>query len=180
MSTEEPTRTSSSMGQFPPPWLFAWGKWTREVVFLAAVSIIAAFILNFVHPHKVPLVNDWTLAAAESKLSRGKPIRVDEAVALVERQGAVFIDVRSSEAFATAHIPGAISLPMSHKDITQLVEACRLLPPETGVVIYCCGENTERGSQLVQALADEQGIKASLLKGGFEDWAASKAPLEQG
>lgn len=182
MSTEKPTRTSPSMGHFPPPWLFAWGKWTREVVFLTAVSIAAAFILNLVHPYKVPLSNNWTLTAAESKLTRGKALRVDEMTALLKHGAPTVFDLRSSDLFAQSHIPGAVSLPLNlsaEERLPKLTEACRLAVTEGGAIVYCCGVNVGDTTELVKAMRTQDGIKVSLLTGGFEEWEAKQAPVER-
>lgn len=59
-------------------------------------------------------------------------ISVVDARARHEAGTALFVDVRSEEAFATSHIAGAISLPLS-----QLEERYQELPREREIITIC-------------------------------------------
>jgi rhodanese-related sulfurtransferase len=46
--------------------------------------------------------------------------------------GAVLLDVRTAEEFATGHLPGAKNIP-----VQELSARLRELPPKASVVVYC-------------------------------------------
>ena len=69
---------------------------------------------------------------AEPPLESARRIARDEAVKLVKAKKAVFVDVRSKDTWATEHIPGAISIPLS-----ELNTRLRELPPGKMLITYC-------------------------------------------
>ena len=79
---------------------------------------------------------------------------------------ALLIDVRTPEAFAQGHLPGAINIPAS---------LCpqKRLPPLGPVVVYSDGLG--RGSSdsvqaAAAALAEKPGLSVDILEGGFAAW----------
>jgi rhodanese-related sulfurtransferase len=85
------------------------------------------------------------------------------------------IDVRSPEAFATAHIPGAINIP--HAKII----AARMAgyAPGTLFVVYCAGPHcngAERGALRLARL----GLPVKLMVGGMTGWVDEGFSVEHG
>ncbi len=74
----------------------------------------------------------------------------------------VLFDVRGPQAYAQAHIPGALNLP--HGLISSERMACR--PPETLFVIYCAGPNYNGADRAALRLA-ELGRPVKLMLGGM-------------
>jgi rhodanese-like protein len=70
--------------------------------------------------------------AAEDELASAKRIPRDEAVKMVKEGKAVWIDVRSKDAYDQAHIPGAISIPLN-----ELNNRLKELPPHKYLITYC-------------------------------------------
>ena len=77
----------------------------------------------------------------------------------------VLIDVRSPEAFATAHVPGAVNIP--HAKII----AARMAgyAPGTLFVVYCAGPHCNGAQRAALRLA-RLGLPVKLMLGGMTGW----------
>src|SRR5438874_4095373 len=77
----------------------------------------------------------------------------------------VLLDVRSKEAFAAAHIPGALNRPS--RQITA--DSVSDLSPDMLVVTYCWGPGCN-GSTKAAARLSRLGFRVKELIGGIEYW----------
>jgi rhodanese-related sulfurtransferase len=85
--------------------------------------------------------------------------------ALVRGADFVLIDVRSPEAFAQSHVPGAINIP--HAKIIAARMAC--YATGTLFVVYCAGPHcngAERGALRLARL----GLPVKVMIGGMTGW----------
>lgn len=87
--------------------------------------------------------------------------------AAIETGNAQFtiLDVRSPEAYAKGHLPGALNLP--HRRITDRNLAA--LGPETLFVVYCDGPHCNGADRGALRLA-RLGRKVKKMIGGVEGW----------
>ena len=85
----------------------------------------------------------------------------------------VVVDVRSAEAFARRHIPGAIHLPS--RSISA--ETAAVLPKEKVIVTYCWGPGCN-GSTKAAARLSALGLRVKELIGGIEYWQKEGFPVE--
>ncbi|MDX2011050.1 MAG: rhodanese-like domain-containing protein [Myxococcaceae bacterium] len=93
--------------------------------------------------------------------SAGPFIPPEEARALVKK-GAVLVDVRTPEEFASGHIEGAINIPVDQLDARK-----GELKKDAELVLYCrSGARSARG----QALLKEAGYPKVHNLGGISNW----------
>jgi enamine deaminase RidA (YjgF/YER057c/UK114 family) len=89
----------------------------------------------------------------------------DLKMALENGENVVVIDARSSQAYATGHIPGAINIP--HRTMSS--ETTASLDPSALVVTYCdgigCNASTKGALNMTQL-----GFRVKELMGGLEWW----------
>jgi rhodanese-related sulfurtransferase len=87
----------------------------------------------------------------------------------------VLIDVRSPEAFATAHVPGAVNIP--HAKII----AARMAgyAPGTLFVVYCAGPHCNGAQRGALRLA-RLGLPVKVMIGGMTGWVDEGFGVEQG
>ena len=91
----------------------------------------------------------------------------EEALRRRVRKGEVtLLDVRPPEEFETAHIPGAVSVPLP-----ELARRLSTLPRKREVVAYCRGPYCVLAVEAVKQLR-ARGFRASRLGDGVLDWAA--------
>jgi len=76
----------------------------------------------------------------------------------------VLIDVRPSEEYLTAHIPGAISIPL--QDLESMIEK---LPKDKEIVAYCRGPHCLMAKEAI-AILEKHGRQAVLLSESVNDW----------
>lgn len=75
----------------------------------------------------------------------------------------LFVDIRSPEAFETAHIIGAVNIPASEfSDWLQTVPA--------GVTLYLYSENGKKSDQLVEKFKNNSKPELKSLIGGLVQW----------
>jgi rhodanese-related sulfurtransferase len=79
--------------------------------------------------------------------------------------GFVLLDVRSPEAYAAGHVPGAVSFP--HRRITDATLAT--FPPDTLFVVYCSGPHCNGADRAALALA-RLGRPVKKMIGGITGW----------
>ena len=136
-----------------------------------------------------PEVSDFFLAfrrLAESRLaeieritrlylgSRNMLEGVDQATLLERvRNGEVLVlDVRPAQEYRSAHIPGALSIPLA-----ELEQRLAKLPRRRQIVAYCRGPYCVMAVEAVEILL-RHGRKAARLEIGVSDWRALGLPLE--
>jgi rhodanese-related sulfurtransferase len=87
-------------------------------------------------------------------------------------QEIVVIDARSRDAYAQAHIPGAVSLP--HREMTE--EATRGLDRGKVYVVYCDGIGCNASTKGAYRLS-RLGFRTKELLGGLDWWRRDGHPI---
>lgn len=117
------------------------------------------------------------VAEVEQGARRFLDAGVDEPIGALElrerlrRGAAIVIDVRPPEEFAAAHLPGAISVPL-----TELEARLSALPKRKEIVAYCRGPYCVLALEAVRALR-ASGRRARRLEDGVREWSARGLPL---
>ena len=129
---------------------------------LAMFSVLAIVLILLIIIETIKLKN------ASTRLT---PAQV---ITLVNHQKGVIIDIRSSEAFATGNITGAISLPKNDiKTKIKKIESFKSRP----LVIVCATGSDSSG---VAAQLAQQGFQVHILNGGIRAWRNAEMPLIKG
>jgi rhodanese-related sulfurtransferase len=103
-------------------------------------------------------------------------IDVDTTRALVSSNpDALIVDVRTPVEFESAHIPGAINLPLDQVD-THLQ---RIVADAGGQLILVC-QGGVRAQQCQQTLSGAGLAGTTVLAGGMNAWTAAGAPVVRG
>lgn len=80
-----------------------------------------------------PLVPPPTAApSAEPTLESARRIDQKEAIELVKKHKAVFVDVRPKESYEAGHIKGSTNIPLG-----ELIGRLKELPPGKMIITYC-------------------------------------------
>ena len=96
----------------------------------------------------------------------------DELLAQAARGDVVVIDVRPQSEYTQAHLPYAISLPLS-----ELRQRITELPVDKPIVAYCRGPFCLWGKEAVELLR-KQGYQATRLQNGVSEWRAQGQTIE--
>lgn len=89
------------------------------------------------------------------------PVELKE---LLEENKVKLVDVRRSEDYQVAHIPGALSIPKE-----ELADNTMQLSKDEITVVYCYNQQCHLGAEACLILA-EYGYPVMLLEGGFKTW----------
>jgi rhodanese-related sulfurtransferase len=95
-----------------------------------------------------------------------EPVDQDTLSARARSGEVVLIDVRPAEEYRSAHLPGAISVPLP-----ELEQRLATLPRDRDIVAYCRGPYCVMAIEAVQLLRS-RGLRASRLEDGVADWRA--------
>lgn len=90
-------------------------------------------------------------------------------LSLWQKRGALLLDVRSPEEFASGHIPGSRNLPLE-----QLLEG---LPTLKSPVVTICATGSRAG--LAAEVLGYEGLEVGKLVGGIQGYSAQGYPLER-
>ncbi|HEX8335260.1 MAG TPA: rhodanese-like domain-containing protein [Pyrinomonadaceae bacterium] len=100
-------------------------------------------------------------------------VTVEELGRLLERGGAVALDVRGSVEFEMGHIKGAVAMPLG------LVAArASELPKDKLIVPYCACSAEQISARAVQELKKQGYENAAALVGGWDEWVKAGLPVE--
>jgi len=100
-------------------------------------------------------------------------ISPQEAVRLMN-QGAVVIDLRPADAFATGHVAGARQMSGE-----QILKAGDTLKKQKEKLVLVYDDNGSLGASAVRQLAAQGFTKAFNLRGGIAAWRAENLPLSK-
>ncbi|MCC6707051.1 MAG: rhodanese-like domain-containing protein [Gammaproteobacteria bacterium] len=129
-------------------------------------------------------LNHWMLVTAFSVLlgllvantiTTVGGIATQEAVSLINREGAVVVDIRSAEDFAAGHIIDAVHFPLA--DLPKVGEKLKKLGNKP--IIVCCMSGNLAG-QAARELKLQGFSEVHALKGGISAWRADNLPVAVG
>ena len=103
-----------------------------------------------------------------------QPIGAAELLQRLLEGNVVLLDVRPVEEYAAAHLPDALSIPVTELE-TRLPE----LPQDREIVAYCRGPYCVFADEAV-AILQSNGYQARRLEQGLPDWRALGLPVESG
>lgn len=99
-------------------------------------------------------------------------LKPEEVGALLARRQVSAVDTREAAAFARAHLPGAVNMPI--EEIRTRLAELHMLPGAP--VLYC--RSGDKTKELAAELA-AQGMPVSFLDGGLLAWEAASLPVER-
>ncbi len=142
----------------------------RNVWILLFAAALVASVANWVHPRKIPWVQDWS-THVEAKARKLGFEAIALAVALEKHgaSGTVFIDARPAAEFAAGHVAGAWSVPVqAFGEHFETVGG--LIDSGAELVVYCSNRDCDDALELLVELRAIGAQKALFFVDGFEAW----------
>jgi rhodanese-related sulfurtransferase len=147
----------------------------RYVVYRLADTLVSDFFRHF------RLLAENRLAELEqirrrffSEDEQVNPVDRKTLLERVREKKAIVIDVRPTNEYRTAHIAGALPIPLE-----QLKKRLSELPRNKEVVAYCRGPFCVLAKEAVEVLRSN-GFRASRLEDSVHDWQARGLPVAVG
>ena len=112
-------------------------------------------------------------------LDRPVQIRLEAVKRLFDAGAALFVDAREPAEYASACIPGAVSLP--YDEVTSEPERLAALDPGgRAIVVYCGGGACELSLELAWELIHNGQRRVAVYMGGFPEWMEAGYPVAPG
>jgi rhodanese-related sulfurtransferase len=157
-----------------------WIRSIRQLSVIVLAAVAAALTANHLRPAPLPLVGDWSSEARLiSPSGRQMAISLDQAKALHQFNGAVFMDARPLEEFTTGHIRGAKSLPWQEAE-QQVMNVIADLSNDSVIITYCDGDTCDLSRELALFLENLGFTKVRVLVNGWTLWQDAGLPVEAG
>ncbi len=127
------------------------------------------------------VINHWLLVTAfmvvlglllASLFSAVGGVSPQQAVGLINREGAVVVDVRDTAAFAKGHIIDALNIPSAELD-----GAAAKLRRHGGKRVLVCCESGASSAAAVRKLKAAGVEQVDSIKGGIQAWRNDNLPL---
>jgi rhodanese-related sulfurtransferase/DNA-binding MarR family transcriptional regulator len=146
-----------------------------RIYYRAADERVCGFVteLGAVARRRLPEVE----RLAAEYIDANEPLEPVTRAQLMRRLGrgdTVVLDVRPTEEYASAHIKGAVSIP-----VDELARRIRELPRTKLIVAYCRGPYCVLAPQAL-ALLHARGFRARRLEDGLPEWRAAGLPIASG
>jgi rhodanese-related sulfurtransferase len=132
-------------------------------------------IFDFIINHYI-LVSAFVFLLVAFVINEGKQggaaITPSNLVNLVNREGAMLVDIRDIKEYGSGHIAGAVSMPVSSID----ARIGELEPYKEKPVVLVCkmGQHASATGRKLKALGFENVRR---LSGGMAEWAANSLPV---
>lgn len=141
---------------------------------LVILLLIAGFSAN------VLMQKSGTDAVVEASAAPDShPLQVNEVTArdaqVLSAAGAIIIDVRDRAASGSAHLPGALLIPLE----TLLAQLEKREIAKTADIIVYCGDGSTLGPRAAHMLTQAGYTKVANLKAGLQGWEAAGLPVER-
>lgn len=98
-----------------------------------------------------------------------KPVSYEEFATLHGESGTVVIDARIPEDYATGHVPGAVSIPITLGWLDRR-RAVAALPAGRPIVVYCQSEGCRWADTIAAACVAFGYERVHLFRGGYVEW----------
>jgi rhodanese-related sulfurtransferase len=154
----------------------------RQLVYLAALSVILGMVANTVSPNKIPMVGTYRQLSGSDSIvvppaaQPGDPPYISLEVALLDFGSgkAIFVDAREQEEWMCGTIPGAISVPFEYLpegDLSLYFDSVfEGAAKNTPIVTFCSGEECDLSLHLGRNLQALGYTGAKIFFGGAREW----------
>jgi rhodanese-related sulfurtransferase len=148
-------------------------KWSLG---LAVLGLVLGLIWHW------PLIQQGlqgTLSAQIRELERQEAARrlqgiltfnLQQAQALHQKGGILFIDARPAAEYRELHIEGAVNLTADDLKNPSLPDRLKKVDPRQPIVVYCGNEDCHASLQVAEMLQSRGFTRVAVFLGGFRAW----------
>jgi rhodanese-related sulfurtransferase len=158
-------------------------KFFLELGIIAMLSFALGMAYNHFQDSPLPVFEkykpDAVQQAEEDFSSYYGEVDVETLRSLLEADMAVLLDARKAVEYNEAHIPQAISLPISEFE-EKYPGVISLVPGDKSIIIYCTGLHCLDSSLLAKELYKKGQRELYVYKGGIEQWQELGYRIEPG
>ena len=154
------------------------GETARRMLWLILIAVLLAVIVNLIHPKRIPWVENWGSRVEAQAVAEQMPlIQLPDMLNSLRNGSHLFVDARSAEEYARAHLPGAVSLPFQTLEKYPVVMA-QVLASGKPPVFYCIGPECDDSLLLALHLRKLGRKDVSVFIGGMKLWQSEMLSTE--
>jgi rhodanese-related sulfurtransferase len=168
---------------------FSWRLVIKDCLYIVALAVLLGGLLNYsllanaFSGTLIPKIQQNQLADLKSKAEQLYPgisfIDLVSAKKLFDDKLAIFLDARVLQEYETAHISGAINLPV-REFLMGEIDPVKILPNKEAVLItYCDGGECEIGLDVAKELSERGYHNIFVLGEGYPGWEAVGYPVDK-
>jgi len=152
----------------------------KRIAIILLASGVAAGVANWVHPQKIPWVQDWSRYVEAKAAKQGiKVIPLSVALEKFQSLETTFIDARPANEFADGHVPDAVSVPFqSLEDHFPMLG--KLVDSGKELAVYCSNRECDDALLLATELQAMGAERLVLYVDGFDLWKKYGGAVEGG
>jgi rhodanese-related sulfurtransferase len=159
-------------------WLPRGSQFARRTGLFQAAILVTVGALIATIAHSLTYGGFLTRAAAVREVEDEYTDAFDNVITLSQltqlvTRGAIIVDAREPDAFASGHIPGAVNLPLSSVEYPDLSPVVSIRNLRQTIIVYCNGTNCRAAHFVARHLLDNGGKDVRVFRGGFEEWRMS-------
>jgi rhodanese-related sulfurtransferase len=189
MSMMQQIKTVPASGSSSRRSTFSWRVIIKDCLYFIALAILLGWVLNYsllanaFSGTLIPRIQQNQLANLKSKAEQLYPgisfIDLVSAKKLYDDKLAVFLDARTLQEYETAHISGAINLPVRDLLVGE-IDPGKILPDREAVLItYCDGGECEFGLDVAKELSEHGYHNIFVLGEGYPGWESAGYPVDK-
>ena len=142
----------------------------KNLILVVTLMISVAFAFNA----SLALAKDMTVADFKAEAFQNiTTISADNAKAMFDKGGVVFVDVREPDEFKAGHIPGAMSVP---RGTIEWMMPKKFPDKNASIVVYC--EHGSRAALATYTLVKMGYKNVVSIDGGRAAWVKAGCPVE--
>jgi rhodanese-related sulfurtransferase len=146
-------------------------KAIRQGLLMTVLGLVLGLGINALRHDGLPL-----LKSGKQEIT---VVSVGEAWKLYQQGKAVFLDAREAEVYRSAHLPGAIHVPVESAR-TKEAELRSFAESKKMLIAYCDGQGCNKAQDLAGALAADRLPGVAMMPEGWLGWMESGLPVEEG
>ena len=156
----------------------AAGETARKILWLVLTAALLAAVINLVHPKRIPWVENWgSRVEAQAVIEQMPLVQLSDMLNFLRTGSRLFVDSRSAEEYARAHLPGAVSLPFQTLEKYPAAVA-QILASGKPPVFYCTGSECDDSLLLALHLRKLGCKDVSVFIGGMNLWQSELLSTE--
>lgn len=168
----------------PKPFTAGISALLLKALCIVLVGAGAGLAYNALSDAGIPLHTPDHLAATEvigwELHLQGLRATLRDAKRAFDRKNAVFVDARSSYAYAAGHIPGAINY-LGNDYAPDVEKMLSDLPRDTEIIAYCSGGSCMNSVKIARLLIEKYGFtRARAFYDGWPAWVSAGYPVQKG
>jgi len=154
------------------------------VVFFAVALIVNGFRSEPLKIWGAETRVERAKAKAQSKgvevAAKWKYCDVTDLDTLIREDDAIVVDARPGLFYKMGHIPGAISLPATTKDLGgEIRKVFSGVPPGKIIAVYCADKNCENAETVAKQLVQIGYSRIFIYSDGWAEWEESGRDIEK-